>query len=157
MRSFLYWHIVNPMSIIKPGVVTQTCNLSTQKVGWEDSRVQGNPGLQGLVSKTKQNKIKTKQAHHPNLPNAVVYVAMHGRLHLSVLPFEHDHRNHVMLGLTSCLSRGSCCCDETPWQKVSWGEWVCDITVHHQNQGRNLEAAYWLDPHGLLCLLSYRT
>lgn len=80
MRSFLYWHIVNPMSIIKPGVVTQTCNLSTQKVGWEDSRVQGNPGLQGLVSKTKQNKIKTKQAHHPNLPNAVVYVAMHGRL-----------------------------------------------------------------------------
>lgn len=46
------------MSVIKPGVVTQTCNLSTQKVGWEDSRVQGNPGLRGLVSKTKQKQNK---------------------------------------------------------------------------------------------------
>lgn len=58
MRSFLYWHIVNSMNIIKPGIVTQTCNLSTQKVGWEDSQVQGNPELQGLVSKTKQKQNK---------------------------------------------------------------------------------------------------
>lgn len=104
------------MSIIKPGVVTQISNLSTQKVGWEDSRVQGNPGLKAMC--LKQNKTKPKQAHHPNLPNAVEYIAMHGGLHLSVLPFEHDHGNHMMLVLTSCLRQGSCCCDETLWQKV---------------------------------------
>ena len=63
-----------------------------------------------------QNKTKTKQAHHPNLPNAVLYVGMHGAggLRLSVLPFEHDHRNHMMSVPTSCLRQGSCCCDETP-------------------------------------------
>lgn len=33
MRSFMCWHIVISMSVIKPGVETHTCNLSTQKMG----------------------------------------------------------------------------------------------------------------------------